>query len=87
MPTPARSTGTPWQRLTLVVSAPVVFLLISDITIRISGIETDVARNENFEIGVPVWLLGDENWVDIQRVRLEEPRGVRAEDVEWLSHF
>ena len=87
MPTPARSTGTFWQRLTLVVSAPLVFLLLSDITIRVSGIETDVARNENFEIGVPVWLLGDENWVDIQRVRLEEPRGVRAEDVGWLSHF
>ena len=87
MPTPARPTGTLWQRLTLILSAPVVFLLISDITIRVSGIETDVARNENFDIGVPVWLLGDENCVDIQRVRLEEPRGVRAEDVGWLSHF
>ena len=75
MPTPARPTGTFWQRLTLIVSAPVVFLLLSDVTIRVTGIETDVARNENFEIGVPVWLLGDENWVDIQRVRLEEPRG------------
>ena len=87
MPIPTRPTGTFWQRLTLVVSAPVVFLLLSDITIRVSGIETDVARNENFEIRVPVWLLGDENWVDIQRVRLEEPRGVRAEDIGWLSHF
>lgn len=87
MPSAARPTGTLWQRLALVVSAPIVFLLLSDITIRVSGIETDVARNENFEIGVPVWLLGDENWVDIQLVRLEEPRGVRAEDVGWLRHF
>lgn len=87
MPSAARPTGTLWQRLALVVSAPIVFLLLSDIAIRVSGIETDVARNENFEIGVPVWLLGDENWVDIQRVRLDEPRGVRAEDVGWLRHF
>ena len=55
--------------------------------VRVSGIETDLARNENFEIGVPVWLLGDENWVDIQRGRLEQPDGVRAEDVSWLQHF
>ena len=78
MPPPARPTGTLWQRLVLVVSAPVVFLLLFDVVIRVSGIETDVARNKNFEIGVPVWALGDENWVDIQRVRLEEPRGVKV---------
>ena len=87
MPTPAGPTGTFWQRLALVVCAPIVFLLLSDMAIRVSGIETDVARNENFEIGEPVWLLGDENWVDIQRVWLEGPRGVRAEDVGWLRHF
>ena len=87
MPSPDTPTGTFWQRLALVVSAPVVFLLLSDVVIRVSGIETDVARNENFEIGVPVWALGDENWIDIQRVRLEEPRGVRAEDVVWLRYF
>ena len=87
MPIPARPTGTFWQRLTLVVSAPVVFLLLSDITIRVSGIETDVARNENFEIRVPVWLLGDENWVDIQRVRLEEPRGVsHFEEARYIQY-
>lgn len=86
-PPPANRTGTVWQRLALVVSAPVVFLLLSDVVIRISGIETDVARNENFEIGVPVWALGDENWVDIQRVRLDEARGVRVEDVGWLRYF
>ena len=87
MPSPDTPPGTFWQRLALIVSAPVVFLLLCDVVIRVSGVETDVARNENFEIGVPVWVLGDENWVDIQRVRLEEPRGVRASDVGWLRYF
>lgn len=87
MPTRAARTPTVFQRLLLGVSAPIVFVLLCDVTIRISGIDTDVARNENFEIGVPVWLLGDENWVDIQRGRLETPRGVRASDLAWLRHF
>lgn len=54
---------------------------------RLSGVDTDLARNENFEIGVPVWLLSDENWVDIQRGRLERPQGVPAADVAWLQYF
>ena len=87
MPTPATQTTSSWQRLLLVVSAPLMFLLMSEAAVRVSGIDTDLARNENFEIGVPVWLLDDENWVDIQRGRLSEPEGVRAEDVSWLQHF
>lgn len=87
MPTPATQTRLFLQRLLLAVSAPLVFLLMSEAAVRVSGINTDLARNENFEIGVPVWLLDDENWVDIQRGRLSEPEGVRAEDISWLHHF
>ena len=79
--------GALWQRLLLAVVAPFVFVLVCDVVIRFAGVDTDLARNENFEIGVPVWLLGDESWVDIQRDRLERPRGVRAADVAWLQHF
>ena len=86
MPNPM-PTGSFWQRLVLVVAAPMVFLLVSEVVVRVSGMDTDLARNQNFEIGVPVWLLGDENWVDIQRGRLGEPKRVRAEDVSWLRHF
>ena len=74
-------------KIVLAIASPIVFLIISETVVRLSGVETDVARNENFDIAVPVWLLADENWVDIQRGRLEQPRGVRAVDVEWLQHF
>ena len=87
MPTPVNPTGTRTQRLTLIVLAPFVFVACADVVIRVSGVDTSVARNRNFEIGVPTWLLGDENWVDIQRGRMDEPGGVRAEDVAWLQHF
>ena len=87
MPTPTTTPGTFRQRIFLVVASPVIFLLVSDVVIYLAGINTEVARNENFEIGVPVWLLDDENWADIQRGRLEPPRGVRAEDIACLQYF
>ena len=74
-------------KIVLAIASPIVFLIISETVVRLSGVETDVARNEDFDIAVPVWLLANENWVDIQRGRLEQPRGVRAVDVEWLQHF
>ena len=76
-----------WQRVLLVVVSPIVFLIISETLVRLSGVDTDLARNENFEIAVPVWALSDENWVDIQRGRLERPQGVPAADVAWLQYF
>ena len=79
--------GALWPKMALAIASPIVFLLLAEAVVRISGVETDVARNDNFDIAVPVWLLADENWVDIQRGRLERPRGVRAVDVEWLQHF
>lgn len=75
------------SKVVLAVASPIVFVLLAEVAVRLSGVETDVVRNENFDIAVPVWLLADENWVDIQRGRLERPRGVRAVDVEWLQNF
>jgi lysophospholipase L1-like esterase len=76
-----------WARLALVVLSPLTFILLAEGVIRVTGIETDLARNRNFEIQVPVWLLSDPAWVDGQQERLESPKGVRAEDVSWLQHF
>ena len=79
--------GTFWQRALLVFAAPVVFVLVCDLAIRALGVDTDLVRNESFRIGVPVWALGDPNWVDVQRQRREQPRGVQAADVAWLQYF
>ena len=79
--------GAWWPRIALAVVSPLVFLLLAEAVVRLSGASTDLARNENFDIAVPVWLLADENWVDIQRGRLKRPQGVRAADVEWLQYF
>ena len=76
-----------WQRILLAFLSPVIFLAVSEIVLRVGAVDTDLVRNENFELGVPAWLLADDSWVDLQRDRLESPRGVRAEDVFWLNYF
>ncbi len=83
----------PSQRRTLAfkilvaLCSPIVFLLGAETIVRLSGVETDLVRNENFDIAVPVWLLADGNWVDTQRGSGQRPGRVRAVDVEWLHNF
>ena len=74
-------------KIVLALISPIVLLLVAETLIRLVGVETDLARNDSFEIAVPVWLLADENWVARQRDSIDRPRGVRAEDVEWLHNF
>ena len=87
MPTPAPRRATVLQRLLLVVLSPLVFLLVLEAGIRISGIPTDVARNKNFKVAVPTWLLADPAWVRSQERHLETQGPVRAEDVAWFENF
>jgi lysophospholipase L1-like esterase len=84
-PTPRKATVL--QRVLLVVLSPIVFLLIFEGVLRVSGISTDVARNKNFKVAVPTWLLADPGWVQAQQRRIETQGPVRAEDVAWFSHF
>ena len=77
------------ERLLLLVGAPLVFLLFAEAAIAVLGIDTDVARNENAQIALPVWLLADEVWVADRQNKLERSGGepISAADVAWLYHF
>lgn len=77
------------ERLLLIVGAPLVFLALSEAAIALLGIDTDLARNDNARIAVPVWLLADEGWVADRRTKLRRSGGepIAAEDVAWLYHF
>ena len=87
MSAPAPRRATVLQRLLLVVLSPLVFLLVLEAGIRVSGIPTDVARNKNFKVAVPTWLLADPDWVRGQERHLETQGPVRAEDVAWFENF
>lgn len=84
-PVPRRASV--FQRLLLVVLSPLVFLLLLEGVVRVSGVSTDLARNKNFKVAVPTWLLADPGWVRGQQRRIETRGPVRAEDVAWFGHF
>ncbi len=77
------------ERLLLLVGSPLLFLLLAEAAIAVTGIDTDVARNDNAQIAVPVWLLADEAWVADRRSkwRREGDTPIAAAEVEWLYHF
>jgi lysophospholipase L1-like esterase len=75
------------KRLAMIVLSPLIFLSLTEVVLRITGVKTDLARNKNFEIAVPIWLLSDSNWVRNEYDRLKAPRGVKASDVAWLANF
>lgn len=75
------------QRLLLVVLSPLVFLALMELGVRATGVSTDLARNGNFKVAVPTWLLADPGWVRGQQRRMDTQGPVRAEDVAWFGHF
>jgi len=77
------------ERLLLLAGSPLLFLLLAEAAIAISGVATDVARNENAQIALPVWLLADDVWVADRQNKLERGDGqpIAAADVAWLYHF
>jgi lysophospholipase L1-like esterase len=76
-----------WQKILLAVCSPLIVLLLAEGIFRVFGINTDLARNKNFDIAVPVWLLADSNWVRNEYDRLNQPKGVKAVDVAWFANF
>jgi lysophospholipase L1-like esterase len=76
-----------WQKILLAIGSPLVVFCLAEGIIRLFAVNTDLARNKNFEIAVPVWLLADSNWVHIESGRLQEPRGIKAVDVAWFANF
>jgi lysophospholipase L1-like esterase len=76
-----------WQKILLAILSPLIVIFLAEAVIRIFGISTELARNENFDIAVPVWLLADSNWVRNEYDRLQQPKGVKAVDVAWFANF
>lgn len=78
-----------FERLLLLVGAPVLFVVVAELAIGALDIKTDLARNENAQIAFPVWLLADRAWVmerQAERVGAErEP--IPAADLAWMYHF
>ncbi len=79
--------ASPLQRVLLVVLSPLVFLALLEVGIRVSGVSTDLARNKNFKVAVPTWLLADPSWVRAEQRKMDTQGPIRAEDVAWFACF
>lgn len=75
-----------WQRVLLVLVSTLIFLGLIEGLVRVSGVSTEVARNKNFQVAVPVWLLADKDWVQAQARRMEQ-KAVKASDITWFANF
>ncbi len=76
------------ERALLLVAAPLLFAVVAEAMVRLAGVETDVARNRNAQIAVPVWLLADASWASTSRDQIaREGRPIAAEELAWLHHF
>jgi lysophospholipase L1-like esterase len=80
-PSRAASSSPLWAKLLLALLAPMVFIGLAELTIRITGIDYDLTRNENFDGEVPAWLLADDNFA-----AGVEPDGEAAK-IAWLRDF
>jgi lysophospholipase L1-like esterase len=72
----------------LIVIIPLVFFLLVEGVIRLSGIDTDVVKSKKFKIGIPMWAHDDVNFViagDMYSQILDNELPV--ESAEWLNYF
>jgi len=66
---------------------PLGLLALLEAGIRLSGIDVDATKNKNFKVMVPVWLLADENWVELKKERLKNQGGIPADRLDWFGYF
>ena len=72
----------------LVVGLPLLFFALSELVIRIAGVDTEVVKSERFEVGVPLWAMDQANLAvarDVYQQVLDST--LPASSAEWLNHF
>ena len=72
----------------LIVGLPLIFFALTELVIRIAGINTEVVKSERFEVGVPLWAMNQANLAvarDVYRQVLDST--LPAASAEWLNHF
>ena len=72
----------------LTVIIPLLFFLLIEVIIRISGINTDVVKSDTFKIDIPMWASNNINFFvaeDIYRQILDNKLPV--ESAEWMNYF
>lgn len=72
----------------LIVGLPLLFFALTELVIRVAGINTEVVKSDRFEVGVPLWAMDPANLAvarDVYRQVLDN--ALPVDSVEWLNHF
>lgn len=67
---------------------PLIFFGITEIILRISGINTEIVKDKNFQVNVPMWAMDEANFAvarDVYRQILDNQ--LPADSAEWLKCF
>ena len=51
------------EKFLLLIIIPGLFFLFLEGIIRISGIDVETIHNKRFDVGLPDWLITNEDWV------------------------
>ncbi|MFC2157681.1 SGNH/GDSL hydrolase family protein [Acidobacteriota bacterium] len=72
----------------LFVGFPLLFLGIAEGIIRIAGINTEIVKSDEFNIGVPMWAMDEANLAIARDVYAQIlDNNLPAESAEWLECF
>ncbi len=81
----ARHSSLSWRAKLLLalvaLMSPVALVGLTELGIRLSGIDTELVPSQNVEIAIPAWLMADENFASGLQP------GVKAAQVAWLRNF
>ena len=67
---------------------PLIIFGMAEVVIRITGINTDIVKDEQFHVGVPMWAMNEANFPiarDVYRYIIDND--LPTESAEWLNCF
>lgn len=72
----------------LVFMVPLVFFLLVEGVLRLTGVNTEIIKSKKFKVGIPLWAHNEANFAiagDVYKQILDNE--LPADSVEWMKYF
>lgn len=81
-----------WRKLgelfILVLVVPLLFFVLVELIVRVSGIDTEVVKSDKFKIATPVWAANDFNFFAAEGLYRDiVHNNLPASAAEWMQYF
>lgn len=67
---------------------PLIFFGLTEVVLRVAGVNTEIVKDKNFQVNVPMWAMDEANFAvarDVYRQILDNQ--LPADSAEWLQCF